>query len=154
MNRLTLMRTQSPFFLHVADSVKKPARVLTVSLVRPSPSSSGIAPNALSPHARLRSTDPSGWTGSQAAAPASAAASEAAQSFMMQITVDARGVTELRHLVMGNCGELVSFMRIQPVAHATKMKVWLCLSRPAADRIMDIVMRTLPSAEFGAIVRV
>ncbi|RYE36534.1 MAG: hypothetical protein EOP21_14775 [Hyphomicrobiales bacterium] len=72
----------------------------------------------------------------------------------MQITVDARGVTELRHLVMGNCGELVSFMRIQPVAHATKMKVWLCLSRPAADRIMDIVMRTLPSAEFGAIVRV
>lgn len=70
---------------------------------------------------------------------------------MMDITIDASFVTQLRHLVIGTCGDLVEFMRIQPLAHATKMKVWLCLSKPAIDLIMNAVMRSLPSAEFGRI---
>ncbi len=69
----------------------------------------------------------------------------------MHITIDASCVTQLRHLVMDTCGDLLAFMRIQPFAHATKMKVWLCLSKSVADLIMDAVMRSLPSAEFGRI---
>ncbi|MGZ3159600.1 MAG: hypothetical protein ACXU7H_10980 [Burkholderiaceae bacterium] len=72
---------------------------------------------------------------------------------MMHITIDASCVTQLRHLIMGTCGELVEFMRIQPIAHAKKMKVWLCLSKAAVALIMDAVMRCLPNAEFGRITR-
>ena len=71
--------------------------------------------------------------------------------FMMSITIDANSVTKLRHLVFDACGELVAFMRMQPVAHNTKMKVWLCLSQPVVDLIMDMVMRSLSCAEFGRI---
>jgi hypothetical protein len=78
---------------------------------------------------------------------------ERGQRFMMHIMIDADYVTQLRHLVMGTCGELVAFMRIQPVAHATKMKVWLCLGKPAIDLIMDAVMHSLPKAEFGPVTR-
>ncbi|HEY8100343.1 MAG TPA: hypothetical protein VIF82_06285 [Burkholderiaceae bacterium] len=70
---------------------------------------------------------------------------------MMHITIDANCVTQLRHLVMSTCGELVEFMRIQPIAHAKKMKVWLSLSKAAVALIMEAVMRSLPSAEFGRI---
>lgn len=70
---------------------------------------------------------------------------------MMHIMIDADYVTQLRYLVMGTCGELVTFIRIQPVKHATKMKVWLCLGKPAVDLIMDAVMHSLPNAEFGRI---
>ncbi|RJG08139.1 hypothetical protein D3870_16635 [Noviherbaspirillum cavernae] len=69
----------------------------------------------------------------------------------MHIIIDAALVTELRRLVMSTCGDMVSFMRIQPIAHATRMKVWLPLSKPAIDRVMAAVMRSLPGAEFGRI---
>lgn len=105
------------------------------------------------PHANLRSLDqPEKTTVNPPAAtcPATLAVNHV---LMMHITVEAHSVTALRHLVMGNCGDVVSFMRIQSVAHGTKMKVWLCLTRSAASVIMDVVMRTLPSAEFGPVVR-
>jgi hypothetical protein len=70
---------------------------------------------------------------------------------MMVITIDSNLVTQLRHVVMGTCGKLVAFIRIQPLAHATKMKVWLCMNKAAIDLIMDAVMHSLPSAEFGRI---
>ncbi|MFZ6645713.1 hypothetical protein ACO0LO_08360 [Undibacterium sp. TJN25] len=71
--------------------------------------------------------------------------------FIMRITVDAASVTELRHVIVGTCGELVSYMRVKPVDHATKMKVWLCLSKNSVDTIIRNVMRSLPQAEFGRI---
>lgn len=70
---------------------------------------------------------------------------------MMLLTISADCVAELRHLIMRTCSEWIVFIRTQPIAHATKMKVWLCLSNPASDMVMDAVMRALPSAEFGQI---
>lgn len=69
----------------------------------------------------------------------------------MLLTIKADSVADLRHLVMRTCGELIVFIKTQPIAHATKMKVWLCLSETATDKVMDAVMRSLPSAEFGRI---
>ncbi|MGZ3237236.1 MAG: hypothetical protein ACXU8A_07665 [Burkholderiaceae bacterium] len=86
-----------------------------------------------------------------AAANAASLHKSAEPGLMMHIMIDASCVTQLRHLVMGTCGELVEFMRIQPIAHAQKMKVWLCLSKSAVALIMAAVMRSLPSAEFGRI---
>ncbi|HTD06825.1 hypothetical protein [Undibacterium sp.] len=71
--------------------------------------------------------------------------------FIMRITVDAAAVTELRHVIIGTCGGLVGYMRVKPVDHATKMKVWLCLGKPSIDIIIRNVMRALPQAEFGKI---
>ena len=70
---------------------------------------------------------------------------------LMLVTIKADSVADLRHLVMRTCGELIVFIRTQPIAHATRMKVWLCLSTSATDMVMDAVMRSLPSAEFGQI---
>ncbi len=71
--------------------------------------------------------------------------------FIMRITVDTASVTELRHVIVGTCGGLVSYMRVKPVDHATKMKVWLCLSKASIDSIIRNVMLALPQAEFGKI---
>jgi len=73
------------------------------------------------------------------------------QGCVMHLTVNADCVTQLRHLVIGTCGEPVAFMRIQPIAHATRMKVWLGLSKAGVERIMAIVMQNLPGAEFGPV---
>jgi hypothetical protein len=67
----------------------------------------------------------------------------------MRFTIDASCVTQLRHLLMGRFGELVTFMRIQPMAHATKMKVCIGLSQPAVDLITAAVTRSVPSAKFS-----
>ena len=71
--------------------------------------------------------------------------------FMMRITVDADSVTELRRVIIACCGDLVTYMRIKPVDHATRMKVWLCLHKTSVDPVMGNIMRTLPQAEFGHI---
>lgn len=71
--------------------------------------------------------------------------------FLMRITVDSASITELRHLILKSCGELVLFMRVKPVDHASKMKVWLCLSKSSVDTIISHIMRALPQAEFGKI---
>lgn len=73
------------------------------------------------------------------------------QDCIMYLTVNADYVTELRHVVMETCGGSVAFIRIEPTAHATRMKVWLGLSRSAVCRIMTRVMESLPGAEFGQI---
>lgn len=72
-------------------------------------------------------------------------------TFLMHITVDTARVTDLRRLVMHTCGGMLSFMRIEPVDHAARMKVWLCVPEPALRLTMDAVMRLLPAAEFGRI---
>ncbi|MFZ6655128.1 hypothetical protein [Undibacterium sp. TJN19] len=69
--------------------------------------------------------------------------------FVMRITVDAHAITELRQLILRTCGDLVQFMRVKPVDHATKMKVWLCLSQSSVDTMTSNIMRALPQAEFG-----
>ena len=151
MNHLTLMRMQSilPFRNNEERIKSAPNSDLSLS------SASGLAKNI-----SLRSvpSDPAlrrlGHTEKVSPHLREIAANRdlsAEPELMMHITIDASCVTQLRHLVMSTCGKLVGFMRIQPIAHAKKMKVWLCLSKAAVALIMDAVMRSLPSAEFGRI---
>ena len=71
--------------------------------------------------------------------------------FIMRVTVDAESITTLRHLILKSCGDMVLFMRVKPVDHASKMKVWLCLSKSSVDIIISNIMRNLPQAEFGKV---
>jgi hypothetical protein len=71
------------------------------------------------------------------------------QGFMMHLTIDASDVTELRRRIIGNCGDRVVFMRIQPLAHASKMRVWILLKKQEFDFIKQAIQSGLPSAEFG-----
>ena len=70
---------------------------------------------------------------------------------MMHVQIDAARIHQFRQLVMATCGELMSFMRVQPFEHATRLRVWIFLKKSAIDRLMDTIMRTLPNAEFGPI---
>lgn len=72
-------------------------------------------------------------------------------TFLMHITVDTACLAELRQLVVKTCGAMLSFMRVEAVDHAARMKVWLCVTEPALRLTMDAVMRLLPAAEFGSI---
>jgi hypothetical protein len=74
-------------------------------------------------------------------------------TLLLQITVDAGRMLDLRRLVVRHCGSMLSFMRMQPVEHATRMVVWLRVTEPAMRALMDAVMRTLPSAQFGRVVQ-
>jgi hypothetical protein len=153
MSRLTLMRTQSSFPLHGREHGKKWAGIPPVFAVYPGAESVRISSKLPSPCANLRTIEPIEKIGGKGAVVAAPRILSCEQDVMMHITIDARGVTQLRRLVIGTCGEMVSFMRVQPVAHATKMKVWLRLSKAAVHLIMDVVMRTLSSAEFGPITK-
>ena len=44
-------------------------------------------------------------------------------------------------------------MRMQPIERATRMVVWLRITEPAKRALMDAVMRSLPSAQFGRVVQ-
>jgi hypothetical protein len=70
---------------------------------------------------------------------------------MMCITVEAASVAELRRVIVSTCGDLMSYMRVKPVEHASKMKFWLCLSKTSIDAVIGNIMRALPQAEFGRI---
>jgi len=70
---------------------------------------------------------------------------------MMCITVEAAAVAELRRVIVSTCGDLMSYMRVKPVEHASKMKFWLCLSKTSIDAVIGNIMRALPQAEFGRI---
>ncbi|SDY13976.1 hypothetical protein SAMN04515617_110129 [Collimonas sp. OK242] len=73
------------------------------------------------------------------------------KDLMMCITVDAASVAELRRVIVSTCGDLMVYMRIKPVDHASKMKFWLCLSKTSVDAVIGNIMRALPQAEFGRI---
>ena len=74
-------------------------------------------------------------------------------TLLLQITVDAARMLDLRRLVVRHCGSMLSFMRMQPIEHATRMVVWLRLTEPAMRALMEAVMRSLPSAQFGRVVQ-
>jgi hypothetical protein len=73
------------------------------------------------------------------------------KDLMMCITVDAASVAELRRVIVSTCGDLMVYMRIKPVDHASKMKFWLCLSKTSVDAVIGNIMRALPQAEFDRI---
>ena len=70
---------------------------------------------------------------------------------LLHLTVDTCALSEFRRIVAQTCGNLLSFMRIQPVDHARRMQVWLSIPEPTIRTLMDAMMRALPAAEFGRI---
>lgn len=130
MNRSTLMQTEVP--IYIRDTVirnKAPFLVTSPHATAAAPAASNV--NAVTPVTIEKQLH--------------------RHECLMLLTISADCVAELRHLVMRTCGEWIVFMRTQPIAHASKMKVWLCLSNPATELVMNAVMRALPSAEFGKI---
>ena len=143
MNRLTLMQTQSPVpirFFNSNISADAANSALNSSL-------QSSLDNAAEPISRNHVLSPLATHANTL----SAAPSSSNTECLMLVTIKADCVADLRYLVMRTCGELIVFIRTQPIAHATKMKVWLCLNQAATDKVMDAVMRSLPSAEFGRI---
>jgi len=70
---------------------------------------------------------------------------------VMQLTVDAATITALRQMVMRLCGEAMEFMRVAMCADTRKARVWLCISPAMAAPVMDLILRSLPAAEFGRV---
>lgn len=68
---------------------------------------------------------------------------------VMLLTVDTNTITTLRQLVMRFCGEAMEFMRVAICADTRKTRVWLCISPALAMPVMDLILRSLPAAEFG-----
>lgn len=151
MNRLTSMRMQASSEARGHAPRMQFAEALPVSTFQSSALANTVSLKSPSSDPTWRSPDRTKKTIHDVAAVAAPHSLSAEQGFMMHITIDASCVTQLRRLAMGTCGDLVAFMRIQPIAHATKMKVWLRLSELGIGLIMDAVMRSLPSAEFGRI---
>lgn len=142
MNRLTLMQTQSPVpirFFNSNISATAANTTLNSSLKSLDTTTEAIGPD----HASSSSVSH--------ACNLAIVPSSVSTECMMLVTIKADSVADLRHLVMRTCGELIVFIKTQPIAHATKMKVWLCLSESATDKVMNAVMHSLPSAEFGRI---
>lgn len=132
MNRSTLMQTEVP--ICIRDTVIRNKAPFLVT----------------SPHATAAAATPAA-SNVNAVTPVTIEKQLHRHECLMLLTISADCVAELRHLVMRTCGEWIVFMRTQPIAHASKMKVWLCLSNPATELVMNAVMRALPSAEFGKI---
>lgn len=132
MNRSTLMQTEVP--ICIRDTVIRNKAPFLVT----------------SPHATAAAAAPAA-SNVNAVTPVTIEKQLHRHECLMLLTISADCVAELRHLVMRTCGEWIVFMRTQPIAHASKMKVWLCLSNPATELVMNAVMRALPSAEFGKI---
>ena len=143
VNRLTLMQMQSPVPIRFFNSnISVAAANTTQNSFLQSPLDAATEPLV---HERAR------FSLAAHASTLKIVPSSAGPECMMLVTIKADSVADLRHLVMRTCGELIVFIKTQPIAHATKMKVWLCLSEAATNKVMDAVMRSLPSAEFGRI---
>lgn len=133
MNRLHLLQTMPPLSLfghkiqdpfpvaHTTLATRQPARNADV-FQHPSPPPRGIPSPAPAPHI-----------------------------VTMHIAVDAADVMQLRQLAATVCGDTLSSIRVQPIAHAKRMNVWLSLKYDVqtADMVMVAIMRQLPRAQFG-----
>lgn len=163
MNRLTLMQTQSQVPIRhfnsssCVASANSPLHATRNPLVAISTNASSLSdadPTSLKSSQQYMHCDQITHEASVEPSSASTVSSIAPakdHECLMLVTIKSDSVADLRHLVMRTCGGLIVFIKTQPIAHATKMKVWLCLNGSAADLVMDAVMRSLPSAEFGRI---
>ncbi len=73
------------------------------------------------------------------------------QGVLIHLTVDACDVTNLRCRVIAACGDLMLFMRIQPLQHASKMRVWILLQRQDLDTVTLAIKYGMPEAELAAV---
>lgn len=71
------------------------------------------------------------------------------QGMLMHLTVDSCDVTDLRRRVIAVCGNLMLFMRIQPLQHASKMRVWILLQRQDYDLVTRAIKSGMPDAEIA-----
>ena len=70
---------------------------------------------------------------------------------MMRITIDSEHVASLRHLILLSCGDMVSYLRVEPLNQSKKINVWLSVRREMVEIVIHAVTATLPGAEFGKI---
>lgn len=70
---------------------------------------------------------------------------------VMQLTVDTANVTALRRLVMRLCGAAMEFMRVAVCPDTRRARVWLCVSAAMAGAVMDLILHSLPAAQFGRV---
>lgn len=145
MNRLTLMQTQDHSYKSFSERRNSRTSLAAPMYLSPAalPGTLHILPSSGMNHNAVSAIDDTIHAVPQADA--------CIRECTMLVIINADCVNELRHLMMRTCGRLLVFIRAQPVAHAKKMKVWLCLNAPAVDLVMDAVMRALPSAEFGRV---
>ena len=73
----------------------------------------------------------------------------AEQGMLMHLTVDSCDVTDLRRRVIAACGDMMLFMRIQPLSHASKMRVWILLQRQNIDLVVRAIKADMPEAEMA-----
>jgi len=73
------------------------------------------------------------------------------QGVMMHLTVDSCDVTDLRRRVAAACSNLMLFMRIQPLQHASKMRVWILLQRQDLDAVTRAIKSGMPEAELAEV---
>lgn len=151
MSRLTSVQTQSFFQQRSHQPEMESAKIAPISSINSDGTGRRVSLKSLSSNPPLHSPDPGKKSIPHIAARAAPYSRPAGQEFVMHITIDESCVTQLRYLAIRTCGELLTFIRIQPIARTTKMKVWLCLRKPAVNLIMDAIMRSLPTAEFGRI---
>src|SRR5450631_4507259 len=115
MNRSTLMQTQPLSSSRNHQPRIRLAEVAPTSFFNSGRMANTVSLKSSSQDESLRSPVRNERTGPQVAAIAAPRSLSAGQGFMMHITIDANCAAQLRHLVMGTCGELLAFMRIQPI---------------------------------------
>jgi len=58
---------------------------------------------------------------------------------MLYFSVDAKHVTEARHLIISLCKDKLIFMRIKPVQHSSMMQVELFLKVSIAQHVRELI---------------
>lgn len=76
------------------------------------------------------------------------------QPVMFSITVDVNNVIPLQYIIVDFKEHLLDSITIDSCARGAQVKVSICcLNKTVVDNLMDAIMRSLPSAEFGHIKR-
>ena len=74
----------------------------------------------------------------------------AATRVMLQVTLDETLLDAFRRAMFGARDGLIQLLRVQPdPRHTQRVKVWLGLDKPALQRVIELVLATLPEAEIG-----
>jgi hypothetical protein len=76
----------------------------------------------------------------------------AEQGMLTHFSVDACDVTDLRRRVIAACGNSMLFMRIQPLHHASQMRVWIMLRKQDFALVSRAIKSDMPQAELSGAV--
>ena len=71
------------------------------------------------------------------------------QGMVAHFIVDACEVTDLRRRVIAACGDRMLYMRIQPLHHASEMRVWMLLQKRDFDLVSRAIKADMPQVELA-----